>query len=165
MIGCIYTCSHTRTRLIHAYSNIANIRTIEKISKIIKKTSKNSKITETSQNPRSQWPKSRQFRRQIPKILHWAQTNASSEIVTTYIPTRIMVWLLGFCVIVWFWKNSIFFFSKGLVLIARDVGLNLSIPRKKINVLLIGNHSAGWCDDTILVLSANFSEWKLFFQR
>jgi len=31
----------------------------------------------------------------------------------------------------------------GLVLIARDVGISLLVPRKKINVLLIGNHSAG----------------------
>lgn len=31
----------------------------------------------------------------------------------------------------------------GLVFIARDVGLNLLVPRKKINILLIGNHSAG----------------------
>lgn len=31
----------------------------------------------------------------------------------------------------------------GLVLIARDVGINLLVPRKKVNILLIGNHSAG----------------------
>lgn len=31
----------------------------------------------------------------------------------------------------------------GLVLIAHDIGLNLLVPRKKINILLIGNHSAG----------------------
>lgn len=31
----------------------------------------------------------------------------------------------------------------GLVMIAKDVGLELLAPRKKINVLLIGNHSAG----------------------
>ena len=33
--------------------------------------------------------------------------------------------------------------SNGLVSIARDVGIELIVPRKKINVLLIGNHSAG----------------------
>ena len=31
----------------------------------------------------------------------------------------------------------------GLVTIAKDVGIDLLAPRKKINVLLIGNHSAG----------------------
>ena len=31
----------------------------------------------------------------------------------------------------------------GLVSIAREVGIELIIPRKKINILLIGNHSAG----------------------
>jgi predicted GTPase len=31
----------------------------------------------------------------------------------------------------------------GLVFIARDIDLNLLVPRKKINILLIGNHSAG----------------------
>ena len=31
----------------------------------------------------------------------------------------------------------------GLIMIAKDVGLDLLAPRKKINVLLIGNHSAG----------------------
>ena len=31
----------------------------------------------------------------------------------------------------------------GLITIARDVGIDLLPPRKKINVLLIGNHSAG----------------------
>lgn len=31
----------------------------------------------------------------------------------------------------------------GLVTISRDVGVELIVPRKKINVLLIGNHSAG----------------------
>ena len=31
----------------------------------------------------------------------------------------------------------------GLILIARDVDIELLPPRKKINVLLIGNHSAG----------------------
>ena len=33
--------------------------------------------------------------------------------------------------------------SNGLVSIAKDVGIDLVVPRKKINVLLIGNHSAG----------------------
>jgi hypothetical protein len=31
----------------------------------------------------------------------------------------------------------------GLVHIAKDVGIELIAPRKKINILLIGNHSAG----------------------
>lgn len=31
----------------------------------------------------------------------------------------------------------------GLVVIAKDVGIDLIVPRKKINVLMIGNHSAG----------------------
>ena len=31
----------------------------------------------------------------------------------------------------------------GLITVARDVGIELLAPRKKINVLLIGNHSAG----------------------
>lgn len=31
----------------------------------------------------------------------------------------------------------------GLVSIARDIGIELIVPRKKINILLIGNHSAG----------------------
>jgi ribosome biogenesis GTPase A len=31
----------------------------------------------------------------------------------------------------------------GLVSIAHDVGIELNVPRKKINILLIGNHSAG----------------------
>jgi hypothetical protein len=31
----------------------------------------------------------------------------------------------------------------GLVIIAKDVGLDLLAPRKKINIMLIGNHSAG----------------------
>ncbi|CAF0712608.1 unnamed protein product [Brachionus calyciflorus] len=31
----------------------------------------------------------------------------------------------------------------GLVVIAKDIGIDLIVPRKKINILLIGNHSAG----------------------
>lgn len=31
----------------------------------------------------------------------------------------------------------------GLVVIAKDVGIDLIVPRKKINILMIGNHSAG----------------------
>ena len=31
----------------------------------------------------------------------------------------------------------------GLVHIAKDVGIDLLAPRKKINIVLIGNHSAG----------------------
>ena len=31
----------------------------------------------------------------------------------------------------------------GLVVIAKDLGIDLLVPRKKINILLIGNHSAG----------------------
>lgn len=31
----------------------------------------------------------------------------------------------------------------GLITIAKDVGIELLAPRKKINILLIGNHSAG----------------------
>ena len=31
----------------------------------------------------------------------------------------------------------------GLVTIAKELGIELIVPRKKINVLLIGNHSAG----------------------
>ena len=31
----------------------------------------------------------------------------------------------------------------GLVAIAKDVGIDLLVPRKKINILMIGNHSAG----------------------
>jgi ribosome biogenesis GTPase A len=35
------------------------------------------------------------------------------------------------------------FVSIGLVRVAEEVGLNLLAPRKKITVILIGNHSAG----------------------
>ena len=37
---------------------------------------------------------------------------------------------------------AILYFT-GLIRIAQEVGLNLLAPRKKITVLLIGNHSAG----------------------
>jgi predicted GTPase len=33
--------------------------------------------------------------------------------------------------------------ENGLVHIAKDVGIDLLAPRKKINIMLIGNHSAG----------------------
>ncbi len=33
--------------------------------------------------------------------------------------------------------------ENGLVHIAKDVGIELLAPRKKINIMLIGNHSAG----------------------
>ena len=33
--------------------------------------------------------------------------------------------------------------ERGLCAIAKDIGLALLAPRKKINVMLIGNHSAG----------------------
>ena len=44
----------------------------------------------------------------------------------------------------------------GLVFIAREVGLNLLVPRKKINILLIGNHSAGKCIIFFIVVIFNF---------
>ena len=42
-----------------------------------------------------------------------------------------------------FYLNLILIFLKGLIHIAETVGLSLLAPRKKISVLLIGNHSAG----------------------
>lgn len=40
--------------------------------------------------------------------------------------------------------HSLYTDSKdGLVNVAREVGIELIVPRKKINILLIGNHSAG----------------------
>ena len=44
----------------------------------------------------------------------------------------------------------------GLVTIAKELGIELIVPRKKINVLLIGNHSAGkssfinWLESNLL---------------
>ena len=33
--------------------------------------------------------------------------------------------------------------QRGLVRIASQVGIKLKLPRRKVNILLIGNHSAG----------------------
>jgi predicted GTPase len=53
----------------------------------------------------------------------------------------------------------VFLQSAGLIQIAASVGLTLLAPRKKISVLLIGNHSAGkssfinWCVGNCLLLN------------
>jgi len=61
---------------------------------------------------------------------------------TKFFPQRIQVHV-GIKSWVKFFYNLYHLFSSGLVTIAKSLGLTLLAPRKKINVLLIGNHSAG----------------------
>ena len=55
---------------------------------------------------------------------------------------------------------SLFFFP-GLVEIAKGLGLQLLAPRKKITILLIGNHSAG--KSSFINWSVVYFDFKLFY--